>query len=162
MQPDNVTIGEFDFNCHCGSKLKSLDGDRVVLPLEEHFQGIGWSIWHWECEKCGVVQSLSLGVVSDPIDDEVAFDEYHESQFKQFVTLQYGDINIKGREEFDVKHKNPLADYQPRVYRVLSDYNIGPFDCKRKLRDIAQKIAPVLIERTQITLANANSSSKAE
>lgn len=158
MLPDKVRIvGEEEHTiiCKCGGELTSLDGDHVNLKIGGDYKGIGWMIWHWDCATCGLVTTLSLGVVSDPQDDEVAFDNFQHAESTQFVQLEVDGVTIPGQEDFQVIHENPLAGFQSRVYRVMSEYSIGPFECKKQLKEFAEKVGPILIARTQVVLANS-------
>lgn len=147
----------FHHACECGCELYSIDSDWFhfedeEVPLELKNKGIGWMRGYWRCEECGVVSSLSLGVVSNPKDDVICIDNFQQAKTSQIVLLKKDGMHILGVEEFCVKHENPAADFKLREYDCMCEYTIGPFKEERSLKEAALKLAPLLIQRAQVEL----------
>ena len=156
---DNVKVLETencDFHCECGQPLRSLDGDWLDVDIGKPVRGVGWMVWKWNCRDCGIVFSLSLGVVSNPQDEMIAIDNYQEAKTTRHVLIEKDGHKVFGIEQFDVNHQNPIADFASRHYDCMAEYNIGPTTSKKKLLERSVSIAGLLINRVQIDLPLAN------
>ncbi|EPR7484085.1 TPA: hypothetical protein ACGSTL_001392 [Vibrio parahaemolyticus] len=140
----------FNTHCHCGNEVRSIDGDFANVDIGHPVRGVGWMIWAWDCPDCGKVFSLSLGVVSNPVDDIIAIDNYQVANSCRMVLLEKDGVKVFGIEQFDVQHENPEADFALRHYDCMAEYNIGPMKDKKMLYEKTLTVASALINRVQI------------
>ncbi|MBD1559780.1 hypothetical protein HC752_22850 [Vibrio sp. S9_S30] len=143
---------QFNMHCQCGNEVRSIDGDCANVDIGQLVRGGGWMMWAWDCPECGKVFSLSLGVVSNPIDDMIAIDNFQEAKSSRMVLLEKDGVTVFGVEQFEVEHANPVADFALRHYDCMADYNIGPVKDKKKLSEMTRKVAGVLINRVQVEM----------